>query len=211
VADERGSELMLDPEKTALLLIHWQKEIAAPGGRNSEDMPERLRAQGILKRTQAVLEATRNRGMLVAYINGVHAPGYPELGARTVPLAAMLIARGAMQKGTWGVEVIDELKPVDGEIVIDNYSSSGFCGTPLDLILRNHGITNLVISGIATHVAVESTTRDAFNMGYTVYTLEDCCTSTTQRIHEWSIKNTLSFFGFVIDAAGYMAAISKHK
>ena len=37
-------------------------------------------------------------------------------------------------------------------------------------------------------------------MGYTVYTLEDCCTSTTQEIHEWSIKNTLSFFGFVIDA-----------
>ena len=72
--------------------------------------------------------------------------------------------------------------------------------TPLDLILRNHGITNLVISGIATHVAVESTTREAFNLGYTVYTLEDCCTSTTQEIHEWSIKNTLSFFGFVIDA-----------
>ena len=77
---------------------------------------------GILERTQAVLDATRKRGMLVVYINGVHAPGYPELGARTVPLAAMLISRGSMQKGTWGVEVIDELKPIDGEILLDNYS-----------------------------------------------------------------------------------------
>jgi nicotinamidase-related amidase len=209
VTDDNNDGLALDPSKTALLLIHWQNEIASPEGRNAQDMPQRLREVGILERTQAVLDATRKCGMLVAYINGVHAPGYPELGARTVPLAAMLIARGSMQKGTWGVEVIDELKPVDGEIVIDNYSSSGFCGTPLDLILRNHGITNLVISGIATHVAVESTTREAFNMGYTVYTLEDCCTSTTQQIHEWSIEHTLSFFGFVIDAAGYMAAINK--
>lgn len=211
MTDHNDAGLALEPSKTALLLIHWQNEIAAPEGRNSQDMPQRVREQGILARTQAVLDASRKRGMLVVYINGVHAPGYPELGARTVPLAAMLIARGSMQKGTWGVEVIDELKPVEGDIVLDNYSSSGFCGTPLDLILRNHGITNLVMSGIATHVAIESTTRDAFNLGYTVYTLEDCCTSTTQEIHEWSIKNTLSFFGFVIDAAGYMAAISKDK
>ena len=199
--------LTLDPSKTALLLIHWQNEIASPEGRNSQDMPQRVRDMGILQRTQAVLDATRKRGMLVVYINGVHAPGYPELGARTVPLSAMLISRGSMQKGTWGVEVIDELKPIDGEILLDNYSPSGFSSTPLDVILRARGITNLVISGIATHVAVESTTREAFNQGYTVYTLEDCCTSTTQEIHEWSIKNTLSFFGFVIDADSYMAAI----
>jgi nicotinamidase-related amidase len=200
--------LALDPSKTALLLIHWQNEIASPEGRNSQDMPQRVREQGILRRTQAVLDAAREKGMLVVYINGVHAPGYPELGARTVPLAAMLISRGSMQKGTWGVEVIDELKPIDGEILLDNYSPSGFSSTPLDVILRARGITNLVISGIATHVAVESTTREAFNLGYTVYTLEDCCTSTTQEIHEWSIKNTLSFFGFVVDADSFIAAIS---
>lgn len=206
-----NTSMTLDPMKTALLLIHWQNEVASPEGRNAEDMPQRLRSMGILDRTQRVLEATRKSGMLVIYINGVHAPGYPEIGAKTVPLAAMLIRRGSMLRGTWGVEVIDELKPADGDIVIENYSSSGFCGTPLDLILRNNGISNVVISGIATHVAVESTTRDAFNLGYTVYTLEDCCTSTSQEIHDWSIKNSLSFFGFVIDAATYMAAISRDQ
>jgi nicotinamidase-related amidase len=207
VTTDNNGVLTLDPSTTALLLVHWQNEIAAFEGRNAQDMAQRVRAQGILQRTQAVLDATRKRGMLVVYINGVHAPGYPELGAKTVPLAAMLIARGSMQKGTWGVEVIDELKPMAGEILIDNYSPSGFSSTPLDVVLRARGITNLVISGIATHVAVESTTREAFNLGYTVFTLEDCCTSTTQEIHDWSIRNTLSFFGFVTDAAGYIAAI----
>ncbi len=211
VGTDAGGGLVFDPSKTALILIHWQKEIAAPGGRNSEDMPQRLQAMGTIERTQAVLNASRKSGMLVVYVNGVHRPGYPELAARTVPLAEMLIRRGSMLMGTPGVEVIDELAPVDSDIVIDNFSSSGFCYTALDLMLRNRGITNIVLSGIATHVAVESTARDAFNMGYTVYTLEDCCTSTTQEIHEWSIRNTLSFFGFVIDAESYMAAIGGRK
>jgi nicotinamidase-related amidase len=207
VARENGGGLVLDPLKTALVLIHWQKEIAAPGGRNSEDMPGRLLAMGTIDRTQAVLSATRKNGMLVVYINGVHRPGYPELAARTVPLAKMLIERGSMQQGTPGVEVIDELEPVESDIVIDNYSPSAFCSTCLDPILRSKGITNIVLTGIATHVAIESTAREGFNLGYTVYTLEDCCTSTTQEIHDWTIKNILAFFGFVIDAESYIAAI----
>jgi len=207
MARENGSGLVLDPLKTALVLVHWQKEIAAPGGRNSEDMPARLLAMGIIDRTQAVLSATRKNGMLVVYVNGVHRPGYPELAARTVPLAKMLMERGSMLLGTPGVEVIDQLKPVDSDIVIENHSSSCFCSTCLDLVLRARGITNIVLTGIATHVAIESTARDGFNMGYTVYTIEDCCTSTSQEIHDWTIKNVLSFFGFVIDAESYIAAI----
>jgi nicotinamidase-related amidase len=205
---DNAAEVILDPAKTALLLVHWQKEIADPKGRNSEDMPGRLLAKGIIERTQSVLEASRKSGMLVVYINGVHKPGYPELGARSVPLAKMLIERGVMLQGSWGVEVIDQLKPGDGDIVIENYSSSSFCYTPLDLLLRNRGITSIVLSGIATHVAIESTARDGFNMGYTVYTLEDCCLATSEEIHDWTIKNILSLIGFVTDAESYIAAIN---
>lgn len=210
MTNDSNSTLTLDPSKTALLLIHWQKEIATPEGKNSEGMPERLIVTGTIEHTQAVLKATRENGMLVVYINGVHKPGYPELAARRAPLAKMLIERGVMIQGSRGVEVIDPLKPLDSEIVIDNYSTSGFCYTWLDLILRNRGITNIVISGIATNIAVESTARDAFNMGYYVYTLEDCCKSITDEMHDWTIKNILSFFGFVIDSKTYIAAIKSH-
>lgn len=98
MASGNGSETRLDPSKTALPLVHWQKEIATPGGRNSEDIPQRLLAMGTIDRTQAVLSATRKNGMMVVYVNGVHRPGYPELAARTVPLAAMLMGRGSMLK-----------------------------------------------------------------------------------------------------------------
>lgn len=206
---DNAVELTLDPAKTALLLVHWQKEIADPAGRNSEDMPGRLAAKGIVERTQAVLEASRKKGMLVVFVNGVHKPGYPELAARTVPLAKMLIQRGVMLQGSWGVDVIDQLKPIESDIVIENYSSSSFCYTPLDLLLRNRGITNIVLSGIATHVAIESTARDGFNRGYTVYTLEDCCLATSEEIHDWAINNTLSLIGFVTDAESYIAALDR--
>jgi nicotinamidase-related amidase len=207
---DSDTTLTLDPSKTALLLIHWQKEIAAPEGKNSEGMPERLIATGTIERTQAVLKATREKGMLVVYINGVHKQGYPELAARRAPLAKMLIERGVMIQGSRGVKVIDQLKPRGSDIVIDNYSTSGFCYTWLDLLLRNRGITNIVLSGIATNIAVESTARDGFNMGYYVYTLEDCCKSVTDEMHDWTIKNILSFFGFVIDSKAYIAAIKSH-
>ena len=72
VGTDAGGGLVFDPSKTALL-IHWQKEIASPGGRNAEDMPQRVRAEGTIARTQAVLNASRKRGMLVVYVNGVHA------------------------------------------------------------------------------------------------------------------------------------------
>lgn len=203
--------LILDPSKTALILLHWQKEIASPEGRNSEGLMERLRVSGTIEHTQAVLKASREKGMLVVYINGVHRPGYPELAARNVPLAKMMIDNGFMLKGTRGVEVIDQLKPVESDIVMDNFSTSGFCFTSLDLFLRNRGITNIVLTGIATNMAVESTARDGFNMGYYVYTLEDCCKSVTDEMHDWTIKNILSFFGFVIDSKSYISALKNYK
>lgn len=203
--------LTLDPLKTALILLHWQKEIASPEGRNSEGLVERLRASGTIEHTQAVLKASREKGMLVVYVNGVHRPGYPELAARQAPLAKMMIERGLMLQGTRGVEVIAQLKPLESDIVMDNFSTSGFCFTALDLILRNKGITNIVLTGIATNMAVESTARDGFNMGYYVYTLEDCCKSITDEMHDWTIKNILSFIGFVIDSKTYIAALKNHK
>jgi nicotinamidase-related amidase len=206
-----NTALNLDPSKTALVLLHWQKEIASPEGRNSEGLLERLRVSGTIEHTQAVLKATREKGMLVVYVNGVHRPGYPELATRNIPLAKMMIENEFMLKGTTGVEIIDQLKPVESDIVMDNYSTSGFCYTELDLILRNKGITNIVLTGIATNMAVESTARDGFNRGYYVYTLEDCCKSVTDEMHDWTIKHILSFFGFVIDSQSYIAALNNYK
>jgi nicotinamidase-related amidase len=205
--NKNEAEINIDPAKTALLLLHWQNDIAAPGGKTPGDMPERLAAAHTIEHTQAALEASRRQGMLVIFVNAAHRPGYPEMAARPSPLARHLIETRVLVLGTWGAEVIEPLKPLDSEIVINNYSSSAFCYTELDLILHNKGITDLALSGLATNWVVESTARDGANRGYFIYTLSDCCSSMTDEMHQWTLKNILPSLGIVLDSRSYIAAL----
>jgi nicotinamidase-related amidase len=199
--------ITIDPAKTALLMLHWQNDIAAPGGKIASDMLKRLAAAHTIEHTQAVLKATRGKGMLVIFVNAGHRPGYPEMAAKPHPLAVHLVEAGVLIRGTWGAEVIDQLKPLDNEIVVYNYSSSGFCNTELDLILRNKGITDLVLTGLATNWIVESTARDGANRGYFIYTLKDCCLSINDEMHNWTLTNILPLLGVVLDSKAYITAL----
>jgi nicotinamidase-related amidase len=201
------SEIIIDPARTALLLLHWQNELATPGGKVADDMPERLAAAHTIEHTQAVLKASREKGMLVIFINSSHRPGYPEMAAKSSLMASHLVEVGAFSRGTWGAEVIEALKPQDDDIVIYNFSTSGFCYTELDLILRNKGITALALTGLATNWVVESTARDGSNRGYFIYTLKDCCLSRNDETHNWSLTNILPGFGMVLDSEAYIAAL----
>jgi ureidoacrylate peracid hydrolase len=206
---EKNSEtaITIDPAKTALLLIHWQNDIATPGGKIAGNIPERLAAAHTIEHTQSVLDASRKKGMLVIFVNGSHRPGYPEVPARHSPLMTNLIDAGSVVRGTWGAEVIDQLKPLANEIVIDNSSTSGFYSTELDIVLRSKGITDLVLSGFATNWAVESTARDSANRGYFIYTLKDCCNSLSDEMHNWALTNILPVLGIVIDSKTYIEAL----
>ena len=207
MGENSETAITIDPAKTALLLIHWQNDIAVPGGKIAGDIPELLAAAHTIEHTQAVLEASREKGMLVVFVNGSHRPGYPEVPARHSPLMANLIDAGSLVRGTWGADVIDQLRPLGNEIVIDNSSTSGFYSTELDVVLRSKGITDLVLSGFATNWAVESTARDGANRGYYIYTLEDCCNSLSGEMHNWAVTNILSVLGIITDSQAYIKAL----
>jgi nicotinamidase-related amidase len=203
------SGLTIDTAKTALLLIHWQNEIASPAYKYSGNNPERLAAARTIEHTQAALQASRERGVLVIYVNASHRPGHPELPPKRAPIFGNVIANNAHVRGTKGAEVIEQLKPLDDEIIICNYSPSAFCYTDLDLVLRNKDITDLVLSGISTNWAVETTARDGACMGYFIYTLRDCCNSSSDEMHNWPLTNILPRLGLVIDSDSYIAALKR--
>jgi nicotinamidase-related amidase len=207
---QKEASVMIDPAKTALLLLHWQNDIAAPGGKRARDMVERLTAAHTIEHTQAVLKASREKGMLIVYVVASHRPGYPEIPANRVPLFSHVVESGTHIRGTWDTQVIDQLKPLDNEIMIYNYFPSSFIYTDLDLILRNKGVTDLVLSGLATNWAVETTARDGICYGYFIYTLKDCCLGINDEMHNWAIKNILSVLGAVIDSKTYIAALKGH-
>ena len=204
---ESGGILTINPKKTALLILHWQNDLAVPSGKLSRDMPQRLADDHTIEHVQAALKVSREKDILVVYVNASHRPGYPEVTPRPSSLSGGIAQVGGLMRATWGAEVIDQLKPMAEDIIIYNYSSSAFAYTELDLILRNKGITDLVLTGLVTNWVVESTARDATNRGYNIYTLSDCCQGVNEEMHKWSLVNILSAIGSVIDSKSFIASL----
>jgi len=198
----------IDPRTSALLILHWQNELVKPGGLVSTPLPGIIAASGTIHRLRDALQASRDRGVLVAYVNASHRKGYPEVPRIPAPLAAGLVQSNAFIRGTWGAQVIDELAPMEDEIEIANFSTSAFIYNELDLILRNRGITTVVLAGLATNWVVESTARDACNRGYAVWTLADCCHGSSAEAHDYCVKNTLPMLGVVCTAHDYIEALA---
>ena len=91
-------------------------------------------------------------------------------------------------KGSWGAEVIDELKPLENEIVIPKTSSSLFNSTNFDYVLRNLGIEYIMTTGIVTDQCVETVIRDGCDRGYLMTLIDDACTTHTEERHEASLR-----------------------
>jgi len=109
-----------------------------------------------------------------------------------------------LAKGTWDYALVDALKPQTGDIVIPKTRYSGFYNTNLDSMLRARGIRNLVFTGIATNVCVESTLRDGFHLEYFGVVLADAAYQAgPPDIHEASLFNIQTFFGWVSTTAQF--------
>jgi ureidoacrylate peracid hydrolase len=106
--------------------------------------------------------------------------------------------------GSWDFEIVDELKPRPGDLVIVKTRYSGFARTPLDEELRKRGVQFLFFVGIATNVCVESTLRDAFFLEYWPILISDAAMGSRQSMHEATLQNVESFFGWTIPAAEFV-------
>ncbi len=92
-------------------------------------------------------------------------------------------------RGSWDAKVLDEIAPAADEIVIPKTSSSVFISTNIDYVLRNLGVRSLMLAGILTDQCVDSTARDACDLGYLVTIITDACATHSRDRHEWSLRN----------------------
>ena len=97
-------------------------------------------------------------------------------------------------KGTWGEQIVDELKPADGDVVVKKYRTSGFMHTNLDFILRNHGIKTLVITGVLSHGCVFATARSGKDSEYFIVIAKDAMNSVNKFMHKHGMKLIEMYF-----------------
>lgn len=120
---------------------------------------------------------------------------------------AEILALGGFVRGTWDTAILDELTPAPDEVVIDKNRSSMFFGTNLEAVLRDNGIDHVLVTGVASHVCVECTARDAWSHAFWTTTVRDATAASDVALHEASMKNMQCFGGTsgteeVVEAVG---------
>ena len=173
---------------SAFLVLHFQNGVAHPDGVWGKYLFPQVEKNGSVGNARQALETARQRGMPVIYVNIAWRPGFPELPDNTCGLLKEAKDNNECLVGSWGADVIDELKPEGNEIVVINFGSDGFEATDLDLILRNRGIKSLYVVGQCIEHVVATTVKRAVNMGYSATILKDCTSGFTDQNYDATVE-----------------------
>jgi ureidoacrylate peracid hydrolase len=216
-AEPESIEIALS--KTAVLVVDMQNAFVHKGGYFDVVGFDISAVQKIVEPCQRIIGSARKKGIKIIYFRMGYSPDLSDKGPPESPYAykakvpVLLRERPELKDklyiyGTWGAEIIEELKPHQEDIVIKKQRYDGFVGTNLDIILRTLGIKYLIFVGIATNVCVESTLRRAFFLDYFPILISDAVSQKGPRtMQEATILNVQSTFGWVTDSIRLIKAI----
>jgi nicotinamidase-related amidase len=182
----------MDPKKTAVVMIEFQNDFVKPGGAQHDAVRDVMESTGMLSNSLKLAKEARALGATIMLTPITFAQGYPETSRHPYGILKEIVDTKAFRKGTWGAEIIEELKPLPEDIIIEGKRGLDcFATTNLDFILRGREVQNVVLAGFLTNVCVESTMRSAYERGFNVITLTDCTATTSEE--EQRVATTRDF------------------
>lgn len=215
----RPDPLQLPLDRTALVIVDMQHQFCSPGGLSHQSGADIGFAQRVIPPIRELLSAFRASRLPILHtregflpdlsdcpplvLNRIWRNGLPLVGQQG-PLGRILV------RGEPGHEIVPELAPVTGEVVVDKPGIGCFGRTPLEAMFREGGVDHLLVTGVTTDVCVHTFIREANDRGLNCVLVEDACASFDPRLHHAAIDMTLQqggLFGWVATTADVLDAL----
>ena len=191
----RPESLTFAPQQSALIVVDMQNAYASQGGYLDLAGFDVSATRPVIDNINTAVAAARAAGMLIIWFQngwddqyveagGPGSPNYHKSNALKTMRQRPELQGKLLAKGGWDYQLVDELTPQEGDIVLPKPRYSGFFNTPLDSILRSRGIRHLVFTGIATNQAGPAFAQQA------------------------ALFNIETFFGWVSDVESFCHALS---
>ncbi|GAX56413.1 isochorismatase family cysteine hydrolase [Streptomyces olivochromogenes] len=164
-----------DPRRTAVLLVDPYNDFLSEGGKVWPRLEPLAEEVGLLDHLRSVVTSARETGVRVVFVpHRRWEPGDYETWDHPSPTQRKIQERHNFARGTWGGQFHPDFQPQAGDVVAqEHWGQSGFANTDLDLQLKQHGITHVVVIGLLANTCIESTGRYAMELGYHVTLVRD--------------------------------------
>jgi nicotinamidase-related amidase len=208
------------PSTTALVIIDLQRDFLEPGGFGELLGNDVALLDRVLEPTRALLAAARAAGILVIHTREGHRPDLADCPPAKLRRGGLEVGIGSpgpngrvLVRGEDGHDIVDAVAPLPGEVVLDKPGKGAFYATDLELILRNHSVSSLLVCGVTTEVCVHTTVREANDRGFECLVLSDCCGSYFPEFHEVGLRMIAAqggIFGWVAPSTEVLVALAAH-
>jgi len=215
-----------DPAQTAVIVVDMQNDFGSEGGMMARAGIDLSGVRATIEPTARVLAAARQAGITVVYLKMAFQPDLSDLGDPDSVNSVRHLRFGVGQsttapdgtpsrvlvRDTWNTDIVMELAPAPGDVILYKNRFSGFYNTELDDVLQARSINSLIFTGWTTSICVESTLRDAMFRDYRCLLLEDCVAEVVgadlpRSNHDATLLAVQALFGWVADSAALVTAL----
>jgi ureidoacrylate peracid hydrolase len=188
----------------ALLVIDVQNGFVSKGGSYDLLGMETSYYREIIPKINNLINLCRNVGIPIFYTQAVRESSGIDLLTRSHKILPKSREERIKKKPicvreTWDAEIVNEIKPTEGDHVVIKRRDSAFHDTEIGVWLRSLNIDTLIFCGIDTSICVETSLRDAFNIGYDVVLISDATASNNKKHYESTLENVKGYYGIVMD------------
>jgi ureidoacrylate peracid hydrolase len=195
-----------------LVVIDMQNGFVSKGGSYDHLGMNIQDYQKVIPKVKELIQFCRTKNIPIFYTEAVReATGIDLLTRfhRLLPLAREERLKVPITvRGTWDAQTIDEIKPTENDHIVIKRRDGAFQDTELRVWLQSEGINTLVFCGIDTSICVETSLREAFNIGYDVILVSDSTASGNKRHYETTLERVRDYYGLVLDTARFYKLIN---